>query len=95
MEITGMNWRKSSYSGNGGSNCTEVATDHDNRVLVRDTHDRTGPVLRFRPAAWRRFADRVKRSLAPATLRLAGPSGVHHRGALFGTGRGHLNSAAQ
>jgi hypothetical protein len=33
-------------------------------VLVRDTTDRTGPVIRFTPAAWRRFADRVKRSLA-------------------------------
>jgi hypothetical protein len=72
MEITGMNWRKSSYSGTGGSNCTEVATDHDNRVLVRDTHHPNGPVLRFTPAAWRRFADHVKRSLAPAALRSQG-----------------------
>ena len=56
-------WRKSSYSGNGG-NCVEVA-DSGNRMLVRDTkQDGTGPVLRFTPAAWRRFADRVKRSLA-------------------------------
>jgi hypothetical protein len=30
------------------------------RVLVRDTKDRSGPVLRFSPAAWRRFADQVK-----------------------------------
>jgi hypothetical protein len=56
-------WRKSSYSGGQGGNCVEVA-DHGNRVLVRDTkQDRTGPVLRFSPAAWRRFADQVKRSL--------------------------------
>jgi hypothetical protein len=32
------------------------------RVMVRDTNDRTGPVLRFTPTAWRRFADQVKRS---------------------------------
>ena len=59
-----LRWRKSSYSGNGGGNCVEVA-DQAARVLVRDTKDRTGPVLRFTPAAWCRFADQVKRSLAP------------------------------
>jgi hypothetical protein len=58
-----MNWRKSSYSGSNSGNCTEVASQ-ENHVLVRDTQDRTGPVLRFTPDAWRRFADRVKRSLA-------------------------------
>ncbi len=63
MEGTDMNWRKSSYSGTGGSNCVEVA-DSTSRVLVRDTQDRTGPVLRFTPDAWRRFAGQVKRSLA-------------------------------
>jgi hypothetical protein len=54
-------WRKSSYSGNGGE-CVEVA-DPGNRVLVRDTKDRAGTMLRFSPAAWRRFAEQVKRSL--------------------------------
>jgi len=55
-------WRKSSYSGNGGGNCVEVASR--GQVLVRDSRDRAGAVLRFPPTAWRRFADRVKRSLA-------------------------------
>jgi hypothetical protein len=55
------NWRKSRHSGNGG-NCVEVA-DHDNRVLVRDTKNRAGVVLRFCPDVWRRFAEQVKRSL--------------------------------
>ena len=60
-----LRWRKSSYSGNGGGSCIEVA-DQDSRVLVRDTKDRTGPTLRFTPDAWRRFADHMKgaRSLA-------------------------------
>jgi hypothetical protein len=61
-----MNWRKSSYSGQGGGNCVETASN-DSCVLVRDTKDRTGPILRFTPDAWRRFADQVvkgERSLA-------------------------------
>jgi hypothetical protein len=57
-----LRWRTSSYSGNGGGNCVEVAAD--GRVLVRDSQDRAGTVLRFPPAAWRKFADQVKRSLA-------------------------------
>jgi hypothetical protein len=55
------NWRKSSYSTAQG-NCVQVGGDCG-RVLVQDTKDRAGPVLRFSPAAWRRFADQVKRSL--------------------------------
>jgi hypothetical protein len=58
-----LNWRKSSYSSGNGGECVEVA-DHAHTMLVRDTKDRSGPVLRFTPGAWRRFADRVKRSLA-------------------------------
>jgi hypothetical protein len=59
-----LRWRKASYSGNGGGSCVEVA-GHGSRVLVRDTKDHgQGPVLRFTSGAWRRFADRVKRSLA-------------------------------
>ena len=52
-------WRKSSYSGNGGGTCVEVGAG-GRGVLVRDTTDRSGPVLRFSPAGWRRFADQVK-----------------------------------
>ena len=64
MENLEWRWRKSSYSG-GEGNCVEVA-EHGNRVLVRDTKNRAGTVLRFTPDAWRRFADQVKgeRSLA-------------------------------
>jgi Domain of unknown function (DUF397) len=58
-----MNWRKSSYSSSNGGECVEVADRHS-RVLVRDTTDRQGPILRITADAWRRFAEHVKCSLA-------------------------------
>jgi hypothetical protein len=61
-----LNWRKASYSASNGGGCVEVA-DHGSRVLVRDTQDRTGPVLKFTPDAWRRFAGQLKRSLTDPT----------------------------
>ncbi len=71
-------WRKSTYSGNGGGDCVEIA-DADGRVMVRDTKNRTGTVLRFPPDAWRRFAVQVKadRSLATASV-----STSHRRGSV-------------
>lgn len=62
-----VNWRKASYSAGNGGGCVEAGTGA-RRVLVRDTQDRSGPVLRFSPAAWRRFAAQVRRSLAVADL---------------------------
>ena len=49
-----MNWRKSSYSGNSGGNCTEVATI-PGAVLVRDSKDPRSLVLTFRPKTWATF----------------------------------------
>ena len=57
--VTTSGWRKSSYTTSNGGNCVEVA-GRESRVLVRDTKDRTGPMLRFAPEAWRRFAELVK-----------------------------------
>jgi hypothetical protein len=57
-----LNWRKASYSAGNGGGCVEVSND-TRRVVVRDTQDRIGPVLKFSLDAWRRFADQVKRSL--------------------------------
>ena len=58
-------WRTSSYSGTNGA-CVEVAADSGPRVLVRDTKDREGPVLAFRPGTWRQFASQLKASTLPA-----------------------------
>jgi hypothetical protein len=63
MEDTDLKWRKASYSSNGGGNCVEVG-EARRGVLVRDTKDQEGPTLAFSPAAWRRFAEQLKRSLA-------------------------------
>jgi Domain of unknown function (DUF397) len=52
--MEGMNWRKSSYSGNSGGNCTEVATI-PGAVLVRDSKDPRSPALVFRPRTWAAF----------------------------------------
>jgi hypothetical protein len=60
MEGADLKWRKSSYSGNGGGECVEVGA-MPGAVVVRDTADRTGPVLRVTRAAWLRFAGQVKR----------------------------------
>ncbi len=59
-------WRKPSYSGNGGGDCVEVGQSR-NLIAVRDTKDHTGPMLRFAPETWRRFADQVKHSFRSAT----------------------------
>lgn len=54
-------WRSSSYSGNGGGNCVEVGRA-DGAVLVRDSKNRDRLALSVPAAAWRAFADTVKRS---------------------------------
>jgi hypothetical protein len=51
-------WRKSSYSGDNGGECVEVATS--GAVLVRDTTDRNGTVLAFTGDAWQAFAETIK-----------------------------------
>jgi hypothetical protein len=53
-------WRKSSYSGNGGSDCVEVATDRPGIVAVRDSKNPDGPVLIIRKDEWASFITRVR-----------------------------------
>jgi hypothetical protein len=66
MENVDQRWRKSSFSGNGGE-CVAVGHVQD-MIAVQDTRDHTGPVLRFSAAAWRRFAEQVKRSSASGLI---------------------------
>jgi hypothetical protein len=51
-----MDWRKSSYSGNGGQACVETASDRGT-VMVRDTTNRDGGTLTFTASAWERFVN--------------------------------------
>ena len=53
-------WRKSSYSGNGGGSCVEVARNQPRMVAVRDSKDPDGPVLSIAPGLWRSFLAEVK-----------------------------------
>ncbi|GIJ11289.1 DUF397 domain-containing protein [Micromonospora andamanensis] len=52
-------WRKSSYSDNNGGACVEVART-PLRILVRDSKDATGPVLRFKGQRWSAFLASLK-----------------------------------
>jgi hypothetical protein len=53
-------WRKSSYSGNGGGDCVEVAGNLTGFVLVRDSKDRKGPRLALSDHAWSAFIEGIK-----------------------------------
>ena len=49
-----MDWRKSTYSANGGAACIETASTNG-VILVRDTTNRDGGTLSIPSDAWQRF----------------------------------------
>lgn len=56
---TGLNWLKSSYSGDQGD-CVEMApcltpAGQATAVHIRDSKNPTGPILHLRPATWTAF----------------------------------------
>jgi hypothetical protein len=59
-DLTGAIWRKSTRSGNGGSDCVEVAKNIPGVVGVRDSKNQAGPALTFGPQAWADFIGAVK-----------------------------------
>jgi hypothetical protein len=74
MDLSGVTWRKSSYTGSNGGNCVEVAelTDvaagseqkiaHTELIAIRDSKNPDGPKLFFNPAEWDAFLNGVKAS---------------------------------
>jgi hypothetical protein len=52
------NWRKSSYSANGGEQCVEIGSA--DAVLVRDTQDREGVTLSVSGAVWSAFLSTMR-----------------------------------
>ncbi|MFF8189927.1 DUF397 domain-containing protein [Streptomyces bobili] len=53
-------WRRSSYSGNTGGDCVEVADGFRGAVPVRDSKNATGAVLILGTDAWRAFLDGLR-----------------------------------
>ncbi len=52
-------WFTSSRSGSNGGQCVEVRQD-DEEIRVRDSKDRTGPVLAFTSDEWDAFVAGAK-----------------------------------
>ena len=57
-ESAGLTWRRSSGCSDG--TCVEVAVA-DEFVLVRDSKDQSGPVLRFTHSEWSAFARAIRK----------------------------------
>ncbi|GGW43929.1 hypothetical protein GCM10010340_22610 [Streptomyces griseoloalbus] len=55
--LTGITWRKSSYSGDTGGSCVEVADMPTSAIAVRDSKNPAGPILTLGPAAFATFLD--------------------------------------
>ena len=64
MDLISAEWRKSSYSGNNGGQCVEVARNLPGIVAVRDSKNPAAGVLRFSSEQWRAFLSEASGSVA-------------------------------
>jgi hypothetical protein len=83
MDVTGVAWRTSSFSGDNGGACVEVATTAPT-VAVRDSTHRDGPQLAFSADIWKAFTGQLKATRLDRALRVA----AIHRPAIRGFGVG-------
>ena len=60
MDVTSVAWRKSSYSGDNGGACVEVARNLPGVVAVRDSKNPAGPALVFSQDDWAAFTAAIK-----------------------------------
>ncbi|GFE14851.1 hypothetical protein Sgleb_28980 [Streptomyces glebosus] len=67
-ELSAVTWAKSSYSGNNGGNCIEVAPGIPDAVPVRDSKDPDGPVLVFPTGGWSSFVAALKNGEFPTAV---------------------------
>ncbi|SDK52082.1 DUF397 domain-containing protein [Streptomyces indicus] len=56
QDLTSAQWRKSSYSGDTGGDCIEIAPLTP-RIAIRDSKNPDGPVLTLTPDAFARFVE--------------------------------------
>ncbi|MEV7965444.1 DUF397 domain-containing protein [Sphaerisporangium sp. NPDC088356] len=59
-ELRGAEWRKSTFSGDDGSNCVEIARLSGGWRGVRDSKDRGRPALVFSSVEWATFLAHLK-----------------------------------
>ncbi|MCX5210414.1 DUF397 domain-containing protein [Kitasatospora sp. NBC_00240] len=59
-DLDAATWYKSSYSGDDGGDCVEVAPGFPGLVPVRDSKDPSGPALVFPAAGWQSFVEGVR-----------------------------------
>jgi hypothetical protein len=59
MDVTGVVWRTSTYSGSNGGTCVEVGTAGP-AVAVRDSKHLDGPLLAFAADVWKAFTEQLK-----------------------------------
>lgn len=60
MDLTQLNWYKSSYSGGSGGQCVEVARLDDGGMALRDTKDRSKAPHFYTREEWDAFLLGVK-----------------------------------
>ncbi|MYR97834.1 MULTISPECIES: DUF397 domain-containing protein [unclassified Streptomyces] len=59
-DLTGAEWRKSSYSDPNGGDCVEMAAAPCGSVPVRDSKNPTGPAITIGAPAWQAFVDGLR-----------------------------------
>ncbi|KUN24147.1 toxin [Streptomyces antibioticus] len=60
LDLTGAQWRKSSYSGDTGGDCLEVAPTSTTHIAIRDSKHPTLGHLRVTPATLTAFVQWLK-----------------------------------
>lgn len=60
LDLTSVRWRRSSYSGNTGGECVEIA-DLESGIAIRDSKNPAHGILTLAPEAWAALVAYVRR----------------------------------